>query len=313
MIQETISPLHRALFQSTNPFYQHGEVKFFETHQGTRVIATNHPHYQIGDEHYVAFSSWSPADNLDVDLELFDQIIEWAKSRSATKIIGPMLFKTCFDYRLRLDHFDSEVFWGEPTNNLKPVSRLGQLGFEVEKLYFTDSIRDLPRILKIAERRLPPLVDGFNEFRFERFSAESWPRYSTEVLNLANQIFADNFAFMPVEAFDFNVLYNPHVLALIDPQTSFYIYNRRNEMVGFSFHLVDPSRPKRLLIKTTGILPNYRFGGRAFVASLWHIFQNSEKFDEIAFCLMAEDNQVHRLTKKWAQVSQQYGLFSKRI
>ena len=76
---------------------------------------------------------------------------------------------------------------------------------------------------------------------------------------------------------------------------------------------MEPTDPTRLLVKTVGILPDSRQGGRTFVKLLHWIFEKSGDYRDITFCLMAENNMAHRLTSKWCGDRKTFGLFAKDL
>ncbi|MCB0419500.1 MAG: hypothetical protein KDD61_00790, partial [Bdellovibrionales bacterium] len=62
-----------------------------------------------------------------------------------------------------------------------------------------------------------------------------------------------------------------------------------------------------------GIDKRYRFSGRTFLECVKRIFLNSYHCQAIAFCLMVEDNLIHRLTRKYFTRRRSYALFEKSL
>lgn len=300
-------PSDRVLFSNKNPFWKSGRALVLWT-EGSHLIVFVHSDYLHHQKPYAAFGYWSGEPS-----ELFSAAESWAKEQGALELTGPLNFKTAYDYRFRLDHFGEIPFWGEPGNSDRDPLLLSELGFECVHRYFTDLILDFESVRRIGRERLPPLLRDFSRLRIEKVQVEEMLKLREEILSIANRSFSKNPRFVPLDPFDMAVLYPAAVVERACPATSMLIYDASDRLVGFCFTFADPRAPKRLLVKTVALLDEERYGGRGFVYLLNWLFENSSDYQEIAFCLMNEGNAVQRLTKKFADRSQSYGLFAKPL
>jgi hypothetical protein len=300
--------LTQALLSKENPFWQTGRVQAFWISEQARALAF----YQSGHD-FAFFGYWNSVDSEGVTHRLFSEIENWARAQGAHQVIGPLNFKTAYDYRLRLDDFDEPAFWGEPTNPEFYVRLLKHQGFRIQQLYHTDFIDNLAEVKKLSDQKLGRALRGSDPLRVQNFSPELFEQEKTVILNLANLLFQENAAFQKVETFDFQLLYNPQTLAQADRKNSFLIYDEKNQVRGLCFSFAHPYDSGCLLVKSIGIDPAYRQSGRTFVAALKRIFDYSTSYQKIAFCLMTEDNQAHRVTSQYLTRRRSYGLFQKKI
>ena len=306
--------LTHALLSPANPFWQAGRAQAFWIEGEGRLIAFSHPEMRdrLGDTH-VCFGWWASSRKPDVNHALFQALEAWARAQKATRLIGPINMKTAYDYRLRLNDFDAPPFWGEPTNPAYYVRHLETEGFEIIQNYFTDFIIGLDGVRHIASQKLPRAVATEKPWRIEAFSEDLFTRNRDRILQLANQLFVENSGFQKVDEFDFALLYGGAALSTACRKTSFLLFDQEDLPRGLCFSFAHPHDPKLLLIKTIGVDPAFRHAGKTFVDCLKFIFDHSQSYDRMAFCLMTENNLAHRLTSKYCDRRRTYGLFGKDL
>ncbi len=312
--------LNDALMSEFNPFWVQGRAVAIWIEDEIGLIAFSHPQQRLNETPAVYFGYFACRENAKLAPCIFARLKVWTHEQNAEVVIGPIQFKTAYDYRLRIDSFDAKTFWGEPQNPPHYVHCLQQNGFTVAQEYFSDFILDLDRVRKIARRKLPRATAAIalrsmgrtNERpRFEIFNLNLFAKNREEIFNLANDLFEKNVAFQPLNQFDFNVLYTEPLLKSLCQKTSFLIFDSENKLRGLCLSFAHPLDPDCLLIKTIGIEPTFRKNGRTFVEALQFIFDQSGDYHRLAFCLMTKGNQVHRLTEKYADQKRRYALFSK--
>jgi hypothetical protein len=316
--QEPLTPVSRpaldqAIFSGINPYWKLGRAQAFWIPEKGHVIGFYHPEVLVDGKPVAFFGYWSTSNDSQINQELFVEVEAWASGQNVSQLIGPLNMKTTFDYRLRIDHWEAPSFWGEPQNPPFYQDILQARGFTVCQNYFTDFIEDLERVRKIGRKKLPAFSKSEHDFKFIRFSEDVFETSKTEILALANRIFADNFAFQELNPFDFAILYNPETLQLACHKTSFLLYDHEKVLRGLCFNFPDPNDSKRILVKTIGIDPAARNSGRTFAACLKYLFEHSNDYDRMAFCLMLKDNQAHRIATKYSIRERGYALFRKAL
>jgi hypothetical protein len=305
-------PLNRALFSFENPFWAAGEARMFGERDVCSFMGFAHPAYSWNGGKFAAFGYFNSVFQPAGVAEVFALFESWARARGAAYIVGPMNFKTCYDYRWRLNDFDSLPFFGEPSNPAHYPDLMSELGMVPIREYHTDIIGNLENVRQLAAIRLGKIPE-FDLVRIDPFTPEAWSLRRHEILDVSNRAFAANPGFMRMEEFDFSVLYPESVVSRACRETSAFLTGENGELAGFCVNLPDPSRPQRLLVKTLAVLPDFRYGGRTFAEILNWIFQRSKNYSEIAFCLMSDDNMAHRLARKYAESSKTYALFGRSL
>lgn len=309
---QPVSREHVLFFTSANPFFKTGgEVQHYRRND-VSVVCFRHPQNVWQGQTFQSFSLVRGAGQHTSDLHaLFDQIENDCQKNGMNQLVGPMLGKTCYNYRLTSKGAESKRMSFDPPFLPQLEDFLTQRGFKTQIPYSTDIIEDIPNLQSKARKRLSVLVSDDAGFQIVRPTAEVIRRDYESLPSLINRIFATNPYFVPLNDYDFKALYPLEMLLQSCSQTSFFIENHKQETIGFSFNFVDPHHPGRLLVKSFGILPEVSGRSRIFVKALFHLIENSGRYDEIAFCQMVSGNQVQRLTSKHAGQSIQYSLFVK--
>lgn len=241
-------------------------------------------------------------------------IERWARSHGASRLVGPIDMKTIYTYRLRMDSFELPTFPGEPNNSKETLDQLRRQNYKLVQSYYTDFIDGLGEFRPFALDKLSSLTrrKGW-PLKIRPIDAESWQLYKAEVYRLVCQLFADNPAYTEITDYDFEALYGQRTLEMICLKSSLFVFDEKDALVGFCFNICADLDGPTLLVKTIGIDPAYRYSGRTFAEAVKHIFQNSDHCDSIAFCLMVENNLIHRLTEKYVHRRRRYGLFEKSL
>lgn len=308
---DDLSPINQALFSEQNPFWEEGSAQAFWIPGQVRLIAFYHPKMRVDGAQAICFGYWRTRNSHEATSEIFKAVSNWSKSFGVSKICGPMNFKTVYDYRLRLNDFEAPSFWGEPSNPSYYPQLLEKQGYVVYQNYITDFIDDLDAVRVIADRRLPRLYSGDNEWKFEPLSNDVLAHSAGELVDLANRLFSANVAFQEVGAFDFALVYNRELLTQLCRKTSFLLRDSQNQLRGLCLSFPHPKDPDCVLIKTIGVDVETRHSGKTFAQFLHFIFKQSTSYKKMAFCLMTEGNAGHRLAAKYCNRRRTYGLFQK--
>jgi hypothetical protein len=165
-------PFTETLFSAANPFWREGTAALLWAADRARLAVFSHPSYRSRGESYAAFGYWSGES--EASRELLERAVAWAKGLGHRRLVGPLNFKSCYDYRLRLDHFDKRPFWGEPAHPESYPGVLESAGFRPVQFYLTDYISNLAAVKRIAERRLPGLIADFKELELVPYSNDAW-------------------------------------------------------------------------------------------------------------------------------------------
>jgi len=116
------SEASRIFDQKKHPFYQNGEAAFFLALDRLgmpcgRVAALRHRKYnEYNHDNAAFFYLFECIDDRNISQTLFDRVIDWAKSRGLTKIIGPKGFTALDGLGLLIKGFEHRPAFGLPYN-----------------------------------------------------------------------------------------------------------------------------------------------------------------------------------------------------
>ena len=308
---------YRRILSPENPYWKKGgEILFAWNGNEDRSVGFLHPSAgSASSERAVFFGGWESFYKTVGSRSSLQAIEDWARKLKATRLIGPIDFKTIYPYRLRIDSFDNPLFFGEPHNTKEMVDFLIKNEFHISQKYFTDFIDRLNEFRSSAISKLESLTPKNKPWplHFEPLTPNNWQKYKTQLFHLVCQLFEENPEYIPLSEFDFELQYNDRILEYACKESSFFIRNEQGNLVGFCFNLMEHLEVPTLLVKTIGIDKRYRFSGRTFLECVKRIFLNSYHCQAIAFCLMVEDNLIHRLTRKYFTRRRSYALFEKSL
>lgn len=246
--------------------------------------------------------------------KIFSALESWARSLGHKQIYGPIDGSTLGTYRLRINCFSEAPFWGEPANLEEPVKYLKSVGFVIAEKYFSYIVHDLvklrPFVLNLA-KKIPKAA--ISDLSYEPLRLDDWPHMEVELCSVANQIFAKNFAFTPMEIENFRTIYTPEVRAMICERTSLIVRSKENKIIGFCVNFKDPQNSQRLLVKTLGVVESHRRMGFPFFEMIRRIFEAENLYQSAVLCLMRDGNVPALIMKDFADELREYALFRKDL
>ena len=244
--------------------------------------------------------------------ELLGLVIQSAKARGASRVVGPLDFSTILDYRLQLNDFDRPRFLGEPKNEARVVQVFEACGYHSIAQYDTRWI-DCDQGFQDLKKELKKIAASSTlSLSFERVTQESLMNSANEIYALSEEIFSDNYAYrsIPFEMFyqGFSKSTVPHTCL----ESSFFV-SVEGERIGFVLNLKDPGFPDRLLLKTIGVKPKFRQMGLTFLRMLDHVFDVASEKKAMGFCLMKKGNVPDFFSKGLKSTLTEYALFEKHV
>ena len=273
------------------------------TRPGARAVAYM-PGLEI-DEAVTAFFGWFEAENSDAAQALLAEINQWAASRGAAQVIGPINGTTAANYRFKTSHFDVDPLPGEPDNLPAYVDYLTEAGYAVHHGYSS--------FVGHANDTVPATIlpDGLS---VQSMSNDDWSALKEEALDLCQVVFSQNFAFPGLEPQEWDRIHGYFLGALCPLGSQMALSEGR--LVGFSLCVPTMIAGKRTLaVKTVGTHPDYRrsglfnaMGDRIHAAVLRH-------YEQVAGVLIRDQNAsaITTLFRMVPTETRRYALFVKRL
>lgn len=331
--------LLRARFSPANGFFHHGRAWIGTANGCARLAGFIHPLQQIDGRPVAYFGFWETLESGAGHQGLFAALEAWASSANAAAIYGPIDFNTYGANRLRLNDFDQPCFPGEPYNPHYYPHLLQQMGYELAVRYQTRLHPDtvvLAREMKERRQRQQAQLDG--QFILQPLTPEFWLEHLDELYPLVDIIFRQNFAYTPVDRYQFELACGEAFAKRFCPRASVLATTREGDIAGFLLcfpdygplmrqclaspvateelrytrHFDQLRSPRLALAKTGGVHPAHRQTGLFNAIGLELVENVSHHYDRIAGALMREGNPSLRFGQI-CPLQRDYGLFRKLL
>jgi ribosomal protein S18 acetylase RimI-like enzyme len=329
----------RALFGSDNPWFGHGVARAFCIPGRARAAAFRPHGLAVAGRPAALFGFWDSAGDQDANAAVIARVRSWAAAHGAVELYGPANFSTALAYRLRLSAHDRGLpFPGEPYNPPCYANQLEALGLRLVRRYVTQIFHEAG-LRALAEHKLPIFKRLERQgYSFERLEPDRWQRQAGALLELANAVFAENFAFTPLTSREFGARFGSGFAARLTPEGSVIAYGPDGELAGICLtmphygplvaqaagtarvrtsdlccarHAAELARhgPPSWVLKTIGTSPAHRRRGVAD-AMVGAMLQRGLRLGLTTLfgALIREDNPSRRLTRGH-QAERWYGLY----
>jgi hypothetical protein len=125
-----------------------------------------------------------------------------------------------------------------------------------------------------------------------------------------NDIFSENFAFVPIEADVFDLAFGPAFLKTICPKTSFVVEHESGAIAALCICYF---RKDTLYVKTVGVVSAFRGQGISLLSILLAVLARAGSCESVVLCLMREGNFPSVLLRSLIETETRYALFSKEL
>jgi GNAT superfamily N-acetyltransferase len=259
------------------------------------------------------FGYWETNGDPDAGRALVTRIAEWARAEGATRLYGPINFTTAHGYRVLLDaERDAVPFAGEPYNPAWYGPELQSLGFSLERRYLTQAL-DRALVQATVDRHRP-LLSRLQKrgYYFAPIDDAEWFARLPELHDLADSIFAGNFAYTPMPFPEFAAAFGSRLLRRCWRELSLVAHAPDGAIAGFC--LVYPHLDQRVaILKTIAVNPKFRARGVAEAMTVWMLERALGASDAVWGALIREDNASRRLAPGDTPALRWYGLYAKDL
>ncbi len=281
-----------------------------------RLAASFAPTQEIDGKPTAFFGYWEGSDNTANHRDLFQQAEDWARQQGAQQVLGPINLSTFNAYRVRLNHFDSGAFPGEPYNPPYYAELLEQLGYRKEKT-FHSWLGPLEGRVAALSALMEPVREQLESegLTFSLLTPEIWLDRLDAFYDYVDQIFGNNYAYTGIRREAFIQSYGPALAKRLCPNCSVLVTHQDDSIAGFFLGFPDYGpisravkgqiRPiselgyedflnydgRRLMLgKSGGVHPDYRqkglFGLMAYLMMKW----GGELYNWAGAVMVREDN-----------------------
>ncbi|MGA1846143.1 N-acetyltransferase [Deferribacter abyssi] len=244
-----------------NPFFNHAETAFFLAYKNKKIVGRiaaiiDHNFIQFHGEQTGYFGFIDFVNDIEVIRKLFENTLNYLKSKNIKKVIGPFNFSTNHEIGILLDSFNLPPVIMMTYNYEYYPHLIESCGFKKEKdvLAYKMEVEDFPERAKKAYNLLKNRLNiTLRSVNIKKFYEEL-----ELIKEIYNNAWEKNWGFVPMtdEEFDFMA---KNLKNIIIPDLCI-IAEYNNKPVGFSLALPDINQ---ILIKLNGKL--FPFGIFKFI------------------------------------------------
>jgi hypothetical protein len=332
----------RRQFSSENHFFSHNNCAWVGMADDVaRLAGFFYPDMRIDGETIAFFGFWETGNDLEVSRSLFEEFESWARGKGVQKIFGPVNFSTYYDNRLRTDNFGEGCYQGEPYNPQYYPQLLEAMGYCVHSKYKT-WITENPAMVGEFTRQghEKAMVELVKKFDIQTLTPDIWIDCLEQLYPVTDQIFKQNFAYTPISAEAYKAFCGPEFVKKFCPKSSIIAFDRESgDIAGFFLSFPDYSpllrqgnpnpidandinydehfqllpKPRMVLSKTAGIMPQYRKHG-LYTAMAWELNKRAvDYYEHLAGCMAHSDNPSVRIAERFGMGLRNYALYSKKV
>jgi hypothetical protein len=321
------------LFSSLNPWMVAVDAHAFCVPGAVRAAVFTRPGYVLDQRRAAWFGYWESTGDRAAEELVMAEVRGWARAAGAQLLVGPIDFSTVLHCRALLSAEPGAMpFVGEPWNPLRYGPSWQAMGFEpfvswVSIVLDRDDIAAL-----VADKACLREQLAARGYAFEPFDPTAWTQRTDELFELANAVFADNVAFMPISRPEFEHYLVPALAATLDPGRSVLTIGPDGDVAGillmyphyaplcrgadaipvsslrFEDHAV--AAPPAMVLKTGGAMPVHRRIGLAHATvSVAAERALNAGVEQLFVSTMRADNQSRLLFPRY-RCERWYGIFA---
>ena len=313
-----ITDVKSMLNPKKHPFYDHSEAEFFYAEKDGEIVGRiaaleNKPFNKYHDTKDAEFYLFECVNDQEVANALFDTVIEWARKRGMTKLVGPKGFGPLDGYGIQIEGFEHRQMMNMMNYNYPYYRDLVEnLGFTKVVDFASSYIEPQNFILPEKVRKAAEIAKKRGTFKVVEFKNKkellSW---APKIGAAYNKAFVKNWEYYPLTQREIDFVVD-NIMTILDP-TIFNVITRENEVVGFVFPFPDVSaamqknkgklgpfdiirliseikKTKWISFNGVGILPEYQgLGGNAIMyAELEKALHRNPQFKHSELTQVAE-------------------------
>jgi GNAT superfamily N-acetyltransferase len=331
----------RRAFSHDHDWFENGCAAGLYIPDRARVAVFRPASFAVDERPAAFFGFWEQAASGNDAAELLGEAEAWAREVGADVLYGPVDFNTSRRYRIRLSAKpDGPSFLGEPYNPSYYPALLESAGYQVSKRYISQIGTQRP--IRVAPKEQVRDVVIASGYQLESLDSETWRANIPEFKQLADAIFAENFAFVPETLVTFVRGYAEGVARRLCPRTSLLVRSPQGDIVGFVLiypqyaslvaqsagtSRLDPAelsfeehwpaleRAGELtaIVRTIGVHPAHRARGVMDALMAEAVARGTRYYDRWIGALIDESNWSRRFGASQTDHERSYALYAKEL
>jgi GNAT superfamily N-acetyltransferase len=306
---EQILPIANSIwqkhFQEENPLWRHIVAQPFYIHNNTgeaHVMA-------IYDKRLpgIGMVGFFACTDKGAGVKVLQQACQWLKEKYGLRnVYGPIDGTITRDYRFNLD--DDYKIPGEPVNPKWYPDVFQQAGFKVYNHYVSGIAKHYRLFIKFYTAQKPS--KKYSHVILRPFNTGNQLGDLKIYHNLMNVIFPYNSIYCPVLSWEERVYNLAGKDPIFDPKYTFFLEDK-SQAIGF---IVAHSYNKQLILKTIGLLPEYR--GKHLSGMLIkkvHEQASQDGLEEAIYSTIRVGNAVYKMKRPGVQVFRRYVTMQKNL
>ncbi len=272
---------------------------------------------------------------------LLGAAIQWLHDKHGLKRIwGPVNFDIWHSYRFMTKGYNQKLFYGEPYNKPYYPEFFEHYGFLPKKRWDSVEITHRDALEQMATRgkeRYQMLID--QGYHFEHFKVHEFSKELRKLHRALTNSFKEFLGFTPISFEEFERLFSKSRYAL-NPQMCVFVYDEKNNLAGFEAAVLELSDAIRAMNGKENFMSKLKFlYSRRSInrinfyaagltpeemakksglgrAALYYFTQQAlnEGYENVIFALMAKDNSVNRLLRRYSkEIQREYTLYELNI
>ncbi|HEY7395813.1 MAG TPA: GNAT family N-acetyltransferase [Gemmatimonadaceae bacterium] len=222
----------RRAFAVDHDWFENGSAAGFYIPDRARLAVFRRDSFEVDGRPAAFFGYWDQAGAGNETAELLREAEVWAIDAGAEVLYGPVDFNTSRRYRVRVSaESDAATFLGEPYNPHHYPKLLENAGYHVVRRYLSQIGTRRPIRVAPKERVRDGVIAA--GYQLETLDSEKWRENILQLKQLADAVFAENFAFAPETLVTFVRGYGEGVAKRLDPRTSLLVRGIEGDIVGF--------------------------------------------------------------------------------
>jgi ribosomal protein S18 acetylase RimI-like enzyme len=305
-----------------------------------RLAVFRDPRCRVGGRETAFFGYWEQLKEPNAGDELFAAAEAWAREQGAEVLCGPVNFTTFGNYRLRTEAEPGGwPFLGEPYNPTWYPGALQRLGFAPIQEYVTQIGGERPEIFTAQQTARDEMMER-EGYRVETLDGPRWLALLPELHRATDEIFGDNFAYLPVPYESFAASYGESVARRLCPHSSLVAFDRDGALAGFllayphygplvaqggariplrdlSFEehapLLAREGHRTGVVKTVGVATAHRRRGLMSGLLVTAVERGRGRYDRWFGALVRSDNYSRRFGLAQVDAERRYALYGKNL